>query len=95
MQFRLTQREIEVVRLLIGGLNQKQIAERLGISSGVVHNHIYDAADRLGVDYGVGRSQRLVVECMKRREFADLDFGDFYSILRKTIALNREARNGK
>jgi len=37
---KLTEREVEVLRLIAGGLNNRDIAERLYLSEGTVRNHV-------------------------------------------------------
>jgi RNA polymerase sigma factor (sigma-70 family) len=46
---RLTPREREVLELLLGGLTQEQIAERLVISPKTVGTHIQNILTKLGV----------------------------------------------
>ena len=45
----LTQRELEVVRLLGEGLSNKQIARRLSVSLYTVKNHVHNILDKLQV----------------------------------------------
>ena len=45
----LTQREIDVIRLLARGLQTKQIARVLGISVKTADNHIQNAYSKIGV----------------------------------------------
>ena len=45
----LTQREIDVIRLLARGLQTKQIAHVLGISVKTADNHIQNAYSKIGV----------------------------------------------
>jgi DNA-binding NarL/FixJ family response regulator len=45
----LTAREVEVLRLLAGGLTDVQIAEKLVLSPGTVHAHISSIYSKLGV----------------------------------------------
>jgi two-component system response regulator DesR len=46
---RLTHRQRESLRLAAEGLGDREIAHRLGVMPGTVHNHIYAACRRLGV----------------------------------------------
>lgn len=45
----LTQREIQVVKLVDEGLTNKEIAARLHISTSTARNHVHNILDRLGV----------------------------------------------
>jgi len=45
----LTEREIEVLRLLTGGYNNREIADSLGVAEGTVKNHISSILSKLGV----------------------------------------------
>ena len=45
----LTEREVEVLRLLSGGYNNREIAGALGIAEGTVKNHISSVLSKLGV----------------------------------------------
>ncbi len=45
----LTQRELEVVRLMAGGYSNKEIAGALGVSEGTVKNHVSSVLSKLGV----------------------------------------------
>jgi NarL family two-component system response regulator LiaR len=65
---KLTQREIEVLRLLARGLTNEDISERLFLSEGTVRNHIsaivskLDLADRtqaaiIALQHGLGEPQ--------------------------------------
>jgi DNA-binding NarL/FixJ family response regulator len=46
---KLTQREIEVLKLLARGLSNEDIAKQLFLSEGTVRNHIGSIVDKLGV----------------------------------------------
>jgi DNA-binding NarL/FixJ family response regulator len=46
---KLTEREIEVLRLLAKGLNNKDTSERLFLSEGTVRNHVSTILSKLGV----------------------------------------------
>lgn len=45
----LTQRKLEVVRLMAGGYSNKEIAGALGVSEGTVKNHVSSVLSKLGV----------------------------------------------
>ena len=44
----LTERELEVLELLVAGSRDREIADRLGISTGTVRAHLAGARDKLG-----------------------------------------------
>jgi len=46
----LTSREMDLVRLVAGGLRNKEIARRLGISEGTVKMHVHNVFKKLGVN---------------------------------------------
>ena len=46
---KLTEREVEVLRLIAGGLNNRDIADRLYLSEGTVRNHVSAILAKLGV----------------------------------------------
>jgi len=46
---RLSRRELEVAVLIGGGLELKEIAERMGITRGMVRNYCYAIVRRLGM----------------------------------------------
>lgn len=45
----LTEREVEVLRLMTGGYSNREIAEALGVAEGTVKNHISSILSKLGV----------------------------------------------
>jgi two-component system NarL family response regulator len=45
--FRLTERELEVLRLVAQGLNNKDIAKKLFISENTVKNHVRNLLEKL------------------------------------------------
>lgn len=45
----LTERETEVLRLMAGGYNNREIADAMGISEGTVKNHVSNILSKLGV----------------------------------------------
>ena len=45
----LTEREVEVLRLLTGGYNNRESADSLGVAEGTVKNHISSILSKLGV----------------------------------------------
>ena len=53
----LTQRELEILRMVAEGLRNKSIADRLGISEGTVKVHLHNIYEKLGVN---GRVDLLV-----------------------------------
>jgi len=55
---KLTEREIEILRLLANGLNNKDISERLFLSEGTVRNHVSTILSKLGVS---DRTQAAVI----------------------------------
>lgn len=46
---RLTEREAEILRLMAGGFNNREIAEAIGTSEGTVKNHVSNVLSKLGV----------------------------------------------
>lgn len=46
---RLTSREVEVLRLVTGGLTNREIADRLGLSSRTVDAHLRSIYGKIGV----------------------------------------------
>ena len=46
----LTDREVEVLRLLARGALKKQVARRLGIGEGTVHTHVTHIYEKIGVN---------------------------------------------
>lgn len=46
---RLTEREVEVLRLMTGGYSNREIAEALTLAEGTVKNHISTILSKLGV----------------------------------------------
>lgn len=46
----LSQRELEVLRLMAEGLSNQQIADRLFISENTVRNHVHNLLDKLAVE---------------------------------------------
>lgn len=45
----LTDREVEILRLMTGGYNNREIADALGVVEGTVKNHISSILSKLGV----------------------------------------------
>jgi DNA-binding NarL/FixJ family response regulator len=46
---RLTNRELEILRLMAGGFNNREIADAIGTSEGTVKNHVSSILSKLGV----------------------------------------------
>ena len=46
----LTPREIEIVRMVVGGLRNKEIADRLYISEGTIKVHLHNIYEKLKVN---------------------------------------------
>jgi len=46
----LTDREVEIVRMVVAGLRNKEVADRLGISEGTVKMHLHRIYKKLEVD---------------------------------------------
>jgi DNA-binding NarL/FixJ family response regulator len=44
----LTRREVQVAQLVVDGLGNRQIADRLGVSPRTVHAHLSNAMDKTG-----------------------------------------------
>lgn len=61
-QRELSEREVEVLRLLAEGRSNKQIAKALGIADGTVKVHVANVLDKLGVQ---GRSEA-VAQALRR-----------------------------
>jgi len=55
---KLTEREVVVLRLIAGGLNNRDIADRLSLSEGTVRNHVSAILAKLGVS---DRTQAAVI----------------------------------
>lgn len=53
----LTPREVEITRMVAGGLRNKEIAARLGIVEGTVKLHLHNIYEKLGLD---GRLELMV-----------------------------------
>jgi DNA-binding NarL/FixJ family response regulator len=54
----MTERELEVVRLLASGKTYKQVARALGLSQSTVRNHLHNVYQKLNV---VDRAQAVIV----------------------------------
>jgi DNA-binding CsgD family transcriptional regulator len=48
-KFHLTQRELEVIALIVGGYTNKDMAKRFAISEHTVKHHLTNIFDKLGV----------------------------------------------
>jgi DNA-binding NarL/FixJ family response regulator len=46
----VTPRELQIVKMIAGGLRNKEIAGRLAISEGTVKIHLHNIYEKLGVD---------------------------------------------
>jgi DNA-binding NarL/FixJ family response regulator len=58
----LSQRELEVLRLLVEGRSNERIGERLCIDAGTARNHVSHILEKLGVDNRVQAAVRAVRE---------------------------------
>jgi NarL family two-component system response regulator LiaR len=67
----LTPREVEVVRLLVDGLTNKEIAARLNLSGRTVHAHLSNAMKRTST-----RSRTQLAVLALRRGIVPLDCAD-------------------
>ena len=45
----LTRRETEILRHVAAGLQNKEVAQKLGLSLATVRNHVHNILDKLGV----------------------------------------------
>jgi DNA-binding NarL/FixJ family response regulator len=45
----LTEREVEVLRLMAGGYSNRELGEALGVAEGTVKNHISSILSKMGV----------------------------------------------
>ena len=60
--YRLSEREIEIVKILTEGLSKKQIAEKLFISHHTVDSHIRKIYDKLGVHTSCAAVAKVIKE---------------------------------
>lgn len=49
VESQVTRRELEILRLVAGGLSNKEIGRELSITEGTVKNHIHNALEKLGM----------------------------------------------
>jgi len=63
----LTAREVEILRLIDGGLPNKAIANRLGIELSTVKNHVHNILDKLDVPSRVEAAARMRTRLPDRR----------------------------
>jgi len=61
-KYNITQREQEIINLLLGGKNNKKIAELLFISPSTVRNHIYRIYQKLNVKNRLQLANRILKE---------------------------------
>ena len=59
----LTEREVQVVRLMAGGYSNKEIAHALGTAEGTIKNHVSSILAK----FGVRRRADLILLCFQRR----------------------------
>jgi DNA-binding NarL/FixJ family response regulator len=50
----LTNRELEIVRMIVLGLHNSEIGQRLSVSEGTVKSHLHHIYEKLGVNGRVG-----------------------------------------
>jgi len=68
---RLTEREVQVVRLMAGGYSNKEIADALGTAEGTIKNHVSSILAKLGVrDRTRAVLKALEVGLLHRPDFA-------------------------
>jgi DNA-binding NarL/FixJ family response regulator len=51
---KLSEREVEVLRLIVGGRSNRQVAEQLGISAKAVGHHVQHIYSKIGVSTRAG-----------------------------------------
>jgi DNA-binding NarL/FixJ family response regulator/streptogramin lyase len=66
----LTEREEEILRLVLQGANNKDIERRLFISASTVRNHIYNIYQKLGVGNRLELINRIAGDAREKREKA-------------------------
>jgi DNA-binding NarL/FixJ family response regulator len=71
MALGLTERQAEVAVLLVDGLTNERIAERLGISTGTVRTHLFAVFRRLGVSSRAAVVGRLRARTANRASTGD------------------------
>ncbi len=53
-KYNITQREQEIIIMILDGANNKEIETKLYISSSTVRNHIYNIYQKLGIQNRIG-----------------------------------------
>jgi DNA-binding NarL/FixJ family response regulator len=62
----ITPRELEILRLVAGGLSNKEIGKRLSITEGTVKNHIHNALEKLHMENRIQAAAYIVRQGLGR-----------------------------
>jgi len=75
-QYKLSSRELEVLRLLVRGLRNKEIADILCVTEGTVEGHVSNICERLGVQ---SRGEAVYAATQHRLLIPDLENRSWFS----------------